>query len=254
MDDTTTGLPNEEPTQTGVQDSGQPNTEAATQPAPDRVTELEAKLQQLEAQRSQLEQSARYHQSRADQTLNQLKAVTGVTPQTDPIVDKASAYAKQVGLAPEDVKSVLTILQGEMSPYMEALKQQQVTLQASAQVSNALQAAYSQIPQLFADPANAKAAQDALQEAAFRNPEYVTPEYAIAIAKQQWADAHWSQQMSGQPQRVAPAPAVPQYSGNIPSFMGPPGGFTPVAPTTQKAINPLSAQFDKEIAARYGNK
>lgn len=256
MEDINQGVqPVAEPTVTGVQPTAEPtqNNQQAEPNNPvanNQLQELETQLNAERTRAQNLEQLARQQQSRASHFEKQVQALAGTTPQADPIKAKAEAYAKKHGLNIEDAGAIISILREEMAPLMEANQRQQSAMQATTLIGDVLNAAYQQDPSLFSEQVYAEVQQQLRQEA-LQGANYITPEYALdhaAIIQSRIARAG-----RANPSHQMAPPIQPQRQ-SIPSFVGPPGGFTPAAHTQQKPINPLSAQFDKDIAARYGTK
>ncbi len=255
MSDPIAGLPTPaEPSQPAVPPapgaSQDPTPPAApSNPSPELAT-LQAELAAERTRAQNLENLARINQSRADQAANQIRALTQQAPQVDPLAADVAFFTKG-GLAPEDAKLVASFVNDKVSGIRQQYEQQHQTLQATQHVNTAFQTAFGANQQLFADPAIQQQAHRALQEAAFHNPNLVTPEYAVAVARQAWADAYWEKQNGVANPNVNPPAPVYQ---NIPSFMGPTGGYTPAAPAKQQPVSPMAAGFDAELNKHFGIK
>ncbi len=259
MSDPITGLPAQagpssdavQPAPGATQDQTQ-SAAAASNPSQE-LERLQAELATERTRSQNLDNLNRTVQARNDQVTNQLRAVTGATPQVDPLADDINYFTKG-GLNPDDAKLVAGFVHQKVSKLEQQYQQQAQAMQASSQVQSVYDTAARQNPQLFADQNYARAAWNALQQAAINQPQYVTPEYAEAVAKQEWADAYWKSQQPNAPlqtQQFQPAPIQHQ---NIPSFNGPSGGFTPALANQPKAVSPLVAKFNEDIKARFGTK
>jgi len=217
----------------------------ATPPAPAISPEAQAQIDAANARAQQLEESVRFHQSRADQTANQLKGVLGVTPQADPLTPYLKTYT-DLGVA-EDAARVLAQKDYNTDQRFTTL---QGSMQAQGQVPTIMQQVYAQAPQMFANPAVVTKIENALYQAAHGGrPDWVNLDYALDVG----AIASFRAAKTGN-QQVPPPPQSPQF----PSQFGPISGYQPQQPVTsqQPAIPPnVKAAMDAEranVAQRFG--
>ena len=214
-----------------AQQSAEPTQTPPADPAAAIRAEFEQRLQQAE-------QSARYHQSRADQTLNQLRAVTGVTPESDPL----DSYVKNLtSRYPELDDKAARILAEDRYSYDQRLNQMQTAFMSQAQLP-------SVINQVCAgNPALASVSQqlygEIQQEVARGNVNATNPEYIKTIGARLYLDSMSNQR--GQAPIQVPQP-IPQFG----SQFGPISGYQPQqAPPQQNGVpQHLKAYADAEKA------
>lgn len=218
--------------------AAQPTAEAPATP-PQIPAEVQARLEAAEARATELEKQARYHQSRADQEANRVRALAGIQqPQANPLEPYMKQYT-DMGIAESDAK-VLAQRDYQTDQRFNSL---QSSITAQSQIPAIMQQLYGQSPHLFQNPQVQQAMQNALIEAVNSGqPQYVTPEYAFQVGA-----AEFVRSMNTQPAQVAP-PAQPQFR----SQFGPVGQFTPPAMPmqTQAQVAPhLQAAAKAEQAA-----
>jgi hypothetical protein len=260
MDTTNTGTPGAaEQTQTGTQQPAEQSTQQtaqaaqqSTQQAAETTTttpaippEVQAQIDAAQKRVTELEQSARYHQSRADQALNQVRALAGVQQPQDPIAPFLKPYT-DLGIDEKDAR-VLAQRDYQTEQRFASL---QGSIQAQSQIPTVLRQVYEQNPQLWQYPEVVSAMENSLREAAANGQaQYVHPEYAFNIGAIEYVKALNKAQGSQQqppPQRM-----------QIPSQFGPVGSFTPQQPQTaqQPQIPPhIQAAIQAEkamLAQRY---
>ncbi len=208
----------------------------------------------MEKRTQELEQQARYQQSRADQREAQLKAMAGIAPQVDPLARYVEKY-KADGFEDDAAKAMAKI---ELNSDQRFAQFQQ-SMQANHQVPVLMNQLTQQYSQLVRFPAALQAAHAALSDAAvnggFAANGITNPvEYAKAIAAQVAAN----ELIFGNGQ--TPATPPPQWPGNVGSQFAPsfnnaafPQQFTPAGQTTQVPEHIRQAQeaFKTDVQNRY---
>lgn len=259
MDQTTTGTQadagqavtgtqqgTEQATQQAVQSAQQTQTQQqSAEKTPQIPAEVQAQLATLQRERDELEKQARYHQSRADQEANRVRALAGVQPQADPVAPYLKPYLDR-GIAEEDAK-FLAQRDYQTDQRFAAL---QGSITASQQIPLVMQQVYANAPHLFQNPKIQSAMEASLRQAAANGQaELVNAEYAFNIGAIEYVRG-----MGQQQQQVAQVQQTPQFA----SQFGPISGFSQ-SPTVQpqKAQIPAHIQAAKDaeaqaLAARFG--
>jgi hypothetical protein len=214
--------------------------------APQIPAEVQAQLEALQRERDEYQTQARYHQSRADQEANRVRALAGLQQQADPLAPYLKQYT-DMGVAETDAK-LLAQRDYQVDQRFSSLQNSVV---ANQQIPNVMQQVYAQAPQLFQNPAVATAMQNALAaEAAKGNAQAVNADYAMNIGAIEFFRA---MNKPAQPQQQ-PA-QLPQFN----SQFGPISGFsqTPMAaqkPGLDPRIATAAAAEKAAVAQRFGFK
>ncbi len=209
-------------------------TEPIAQPsAPAIPPEVQAQLDAAQARSAELEKQARYHQSRADQFGNQLKAIVGAAPAQNPLDPFLKTYTDK-GINPDDARVL-----AERDYHIEQrFSQLQNGFVAQNQIPAVMQQVYSQAPQLFQNPAVQQAMQQALADAAAQGDmSRMTPDYALNVGAIEFVRASMLQQ------QAAPPVQQPQFR----SQFGPVGQFSP-PPVPQQQTNQPPAHIQQHVA------
>lgn len=200
--------------------------------------------QNAEAQRKITEQG----QQLAD-LKRQRDALVGVTPpapQADPIAPIIADLVAD-GMHPDDAKVMAKGIHRATAPYREQLQQQQQSIMGTAMIGTVMQQAWTENPALFAaNPQIGQRVEQMLRNNAMTGQGPVDKDFALAVAKIEWADAHFAAQTGQQP------PTLAQLAPSFQSMYAPPPGFTAPAPAQQAPVRtPEQQAWDAEIKQTF---
>jgi len=214
-------------------------------PAPNPQQLAQLQQSQLEAHRKITEQGQELARLR-----QQRDALAGVAPQNQPPPDPIAPYVAilvKKGYPEKDARDVAEVQWAMMQPMMQAQQQASAAIQGSAMVGQIMQSAWSETPQLFAPNAQiGQRVQQILQNDALAGRP-IDKEYALNLAKIEWANNHFAQQ-NGQPP-AAPAQQPPNFNG----MWAPPAGYAqPTPPVQQKPqLPPEAQQWSEDIKKTF---
>lgn len=230
--------------------TGQPAAEpqAATQVAqatPQIPAEIQAQLDAANSRAAELEKQSRYHQSRADQIANQLKAVVGVEPPKNPLAPYVDKLTK-AGYDAKDAETFAGLVHEMVTPLQQQLQTTQGALQAQRQIPAILQEVYKEVPGLWQNPQAVQAMEQALwAEAAAGNVNNLSPMFAANVG---FIEAGRSQYMQQHNPNPSPAPQ-PQQQLNIRPQFSQVSTFQPQQTLQPAPANQLPAHLKAEQAA-----
>lgn len=204
-----------------------------------------AEIQQrnVEAQRKITEQGQQLAQIKAQR--DALAGVQAPQPQADPIAPIIADLVSD-GMHPDDAKVMAKGIYRATAPYREQLQQQQTSIQATSMVGTVMQQAWTEMPQLFAaDPQIGQRVEQMVRHNAITGAGPVDKDFALAIAKIEWADRQLAAQGGQQP-------PPPQQPPSFQSMYAPPPGFTPPAPVTSAPVKTAAQiQASADIRAEF---
>lgn len=175
------------------------------------------------------------------------------SPPPDPMDAKVAAYSKQFDLHPDDTRKFLSMLQAETAPLAQRNQHLEAQMQGGTIAQQAMQAAISANPELFADPAIQNDVWNSMQQTAQQgNLQILTPDYAKYLGAQAWAikNEPWK---NPNPQPPAPQP-MPGFRPALPpiSFNGGPGNYPPPPVQPSNVPNAQVAALAAQMAAYTG--
>ncbi len=202
-----------------------------------------ARANQLEAELGQIKQNydhLRTDHTRKSQALAQLTGANQAPPQDplSPFLQKAAAK----GYNPEDARFMAEMVQEMVAPLAQQQQQYYGALQATQQVGDVMRAAWTQEPEIFADPRVSQQVEAQLKQNAMTG-QSCEPALAVNLA------ILASHQLRKQGNQAPPAQQwqPPSFGG----FTGMPGGFAPQAPAKQQA-NPMADDLYQKMQKYSG--
>jgi hypothetical protein len=213
-----------------------------TPSAPAISPEIQAQIDAANARAQQFEQQARYHQSRADQTANQLQAVVGAAPKADPLKPHLDRILSDFPDLDERAAKLMATERLETATRFSQLESNfNSRLQAPQAAEQALSAAFQTQPSALSDPSIAHFVRQQLTQAAM-NGHPINPNYALDIA------FHEMGRRAVIGQQAPPTQPQVQQPFNINGFTGPQGGFQAPAPRQmQSTATPEQLQLRAEL-------
>lgn len=218
-----------------------PDSQESSQPQqsiPPDVALLQAQIESERTARQIAEQRHKDTQAAYTRSQQTIQALTNQAPKADPLQPYVEELVQQ-GYDKRDAEALASTVAKMMQPVLAHQHRLEAVAQSSFMVDSVMNHAVSASPTLFQNPTVAYAVQNALKEDASQGRQ-ITPEYALGIAKIEWANQMLAQQNGQTPNVTVPqVPAMPQQ---IRSFNGIPNNFSASRPQTANAPVSRSAE------------
>lgn len=213
---------------------------------PQIPAEIKAQLDAANARIAELDKQTRYHQSRADQANNQVRALAGLAPQTPP--DPLAPYLEKYKAYEPETAKVFAELEYKNDQRYSKL---QSAMQMQGQMGTLMDEAFTMAPAYLADPEVNRRVQLTAAEYA-KNGEQLTAAHLAEMA----AVAHMyvTRERSNNGNATPPPQPPPQFNRGMLGVGSTYAGQAPVAqnpnaiPAHLKALQQSTAA---EIQSRY---
>lgn len=212
-----------------LQQTPPPNAEASAAPQP--PADFQAQLDALSKRATDAENSARFHQSRADTEANRVRALAGLQPVNQAPADPLAPYLERYSAYEPTVAKTFAEIEYKND---QRFNQLQTAVHLSTQMEPLMDAAFAANPELFSDPVvNNRVKQtasqyakdgvaltaDHLAEMAVVAKFYVDRERAKNPAAPPPLQPQFSRGMFGVGNNFAGTPPVPQNGNAIPAHL-----------------------------------
>ncbi len=215
-----------------------------------------AELLALKAERDRLAQSHAEATRKITQQGQQLAQLVGAQPQqpqADPIAPIIADLIAD-GMHPDDAKVMAKGIHRATAPYRQQLQQQQQSIQATSMVGEVMREAWTEMPQLFAfNPSIGQRVEQVMRHNAVTGQGPVDKNFAIAMAKIEWADAQFAAQAGQTPPPQQQQQPVYQQPPSFQSMYAPNAGFQQPTPSSPAAPvrTPEQQAWDAEIKQTF---